>query len=204
MHYKTKGEQIMNNIQTRLFRVFLLAGVVFFACLPAFASPMEELNLTDQQVVSIKTIIRQANNNAMQAASNLQSARALQIKDIMGEIKTIRNDALRNIRGQLDPNQQAVFDQWSVKRQQKNENKKEMLKSLNLTKRQKIQIVKISESSKEAAWRIVGDTSMTHSEIRKQLAQLRANTAQTIRQQLSPEQQVKFNAWQEQHTRDTF
>ncbi|VBB07770.1 Hypothetical protein LUCI_3035 [Lucifera butyrica] len=49
----------------------------------------------------------------------------------MDEIQTIRNKALSEIRGQLDQNQQAVFDQWSAQRQSENERKKEMLKSVD-------------------------------------------------------------------------
>ncbi|VBB08520.1 Hypothetical protein LUCI_3798 [Lucifera butyrica] len=188
----------MKNNKNNILKQFLLIGVVLLICLPVFASPIEELNLTDQQVASIKIIIRQANEKVMQEGSELQSARPRQIRGIMDEIQTIRNKALSEIRGQLDPNQQAVFDQWSAQRQSENERKKEMLKSLDLTRQQKIQIAKISESSEEAAWRIVGDNSITKSELRQQLTQLRANTMRTIRQQLTPEQQVNFDTWQQQ------
>ncbi|WP_165866071.1 hypothetical protein [Lucifera butyrica] len=196
--YKKERKTNMKNNKNNILKQFLLIGVVLLICLPVFASPIEELNLTDQQVASIKIIIRQANEKVMQEGSELQSARPRQIRGIMDEIQTIRNKALSEIRGQLDPNQQAVFDQWSAQRQSENERKKEMLKSLDLTRQQKIQIAKISESSEEAAWRIVGDNSITKSELRQQLTQLRANTMRTIRQQLTPEQQVNFDTWQQQ------
>lgn len=199
INYKKRGEKIMKNNKNSLLILPFLIGIVFLMCLPVFASPVEELQLTDQQVVSIKTIIRQANEKVMQAAEDSMNSRPLKFRRGMNEIQTIRNDTLREIRGLLNPNQQIVFDQWSAQWQRESEDKKEMMKSLNLTKQQRIKIAKISESSEEAAWRIAGNC-LGLSEMNQQLVQVRANTMQMIRQQLKPEQQINFDSWLQENS----
>lgn len=182
----------------------VLLAIALFVCAPVFAGPIEALNLSDQQVQAARNTLRTANVKIARIESEMQgSSNPWKLKDDFKEIRTIRAEALQEIRGSLTPSQQASFDQWTTKLQQKRESRKEMMQSLNLTRQQKIQIAKITEESKSAVWKLLAERTSSPAEIKNQVRQLHQAAAQKIRQQLTADQAAKFDAWKQQNAHNT-
>lgn len=179
-----------------------LAGMVVIAQ----ASPVDGLNLSEQQKTEIQAIFRQTNNQTKQLKANTHIAHTpftrsqaqQQIKELFKQIETKRTDALVEVRNQLNSIQQATFDQLTAKIKEAGENQTEMLKNLELTQQQKMKIARAVEQSREQIWGVLGDSTLSKEQKITQIKNMKQNATNTIREQLTTGQQKEFDAWRQQ------
>jgi len=184
-----------------LTTLFILLGITFLAGMTAFANPADQLTMTAEQKSAVQAVIRQANEQVRQVESENQSANnPRKFRKEGNDIRAIRKKALKEIQEKLTPDQQTSIDQLLTWMQSGKEDRKEPLQSLDLTRQQKIQTARILERAQETAWETAGNSSMDFTEISRQIHQLRKDAMQSIRQQLTAKQQIKFDAWQQNST----
>jgi hypothetical protein len=181
-----------------LIKLFILLGLAIFTCATAFANPIGQLNLTDDQKAAIQGIIRQANDQVRQVKSENNNARnRRKLKKEFEDIRSIRANAMKEIKEKLTPEQQTSIEQLlNGAQQHKKEDRQEFLQSLDLTRQQKIQIAKILVHAQDNAWETAGNSSLDFSEIRIKIRQIYMDAMQNIRQQLTTDQQTKLDDWQ--------
>ncbi|SMC33700.1 Spy/CpxP family protein refolding chaperone [Sporomusa malonica] len=183
-----------------------LAGMVVIAQ----ASPVEGLNVSEQQKTEIQAIFRQANDQMKQLKANTHINRSpfarnqakQQVEELFKQLQTIRTDAMGKVRNQLNPSQQASFDQLTAKIKEAGKNRTELLKSLELTQQQKMKIARAAEQSKEKTWDVLGDSTLSKEQKITQIKKMKQDVTNTIREQLTAEQQTKFDAWRQQQQED--
>lgn len=183
-----------------------LTGIVVIAQ----ASPVAGLNVSDQQKIEIQAIFRQANDQIKQLKANTHINRSpfarsqakQQVEELFKQIQTIRTDAMGKVRNQLNPSQQASFDQLTAKIKEAGKSRTELLKSLELTQQQKMKIAKAAEQSKEKTWDVLGDSTLSKEQKITQIKKMKQDATSTIREQLTAEQQTKFDAWRQQRQED--
>ena len=127
------------------------------------------------------------------------------IKSMREQIQSIRAGALNQVRGQLNPSQQATFEQLVSKAKENQKQRADMLNGLNLEQQQKLQIAKLTENAQEKAWDVWANKALSSEQQEAQLKEIIKNTDIAIRGSLNAEQQAKFDAWpqQNQNTMDT-
>ena len=194
-------------------------GNVVFAESPANttvpASSFGMLNLSEQQKNTIADIFGKANEEVRQAIAKASGGnhgllfRRLkaqqQAKSMREQIQSIRAGALNQVRGQLNPSQQATFEQLVSKAKENQKQRADMLNGLNLEQQQKLQIAKLTENAQEKAWDVWANKALSSEQQEAQLKEIIKNTDVAIRGSLNAEQQAKFDAWQQQNqnTMDT-
>lgn len=187
-----------------LKRLTILLAIAIIAGVTAFASPVQQLDVTPDQKAAVQAIIRQANDQVRRVESANQYATSpRKLQKEFREIRAIRAEALQEIRTRLTADQQTIIEQLLSGTRQNKEDKKQFLQSLDLTRQQKIQIAKILGRAEDHAWQIAGDGSLDFAEIGRQIRQIQKNALQNIHQQLTYDQQVKFDAWQQRNARTT-
>ena len=211
------GKKLFTKLVTAVVGIMMLTGLMTVSCSSnptgmlgiAQASPVKDLNISSQQKAEIEAIFRQANDQIKELKANAHISRSpfagkqrkQQIQDLVEQIQTIRTDALSNVRNQLNPTQQAAFDQFTAKMKDAGENRIEMLKSLELTQQQKREIAKVTEQSKVQTWDVLGDSTFSNEQKATQIKKIKQDSTKTIRAQLTTEQQAKFDAWRQQQHR---
>lgn len=204
---------------TALIGIIMLAGFMIVSSdnnssrilVIAQASPLTDLKMGDQQKIVIEAIFRRANDQIKQLKADTHishnpfagAQRKQQIQELFKQIQTIRTNAMRNIRDQLNPIQQASFDQVTVKIKESRDSRTELLKNLELTQQQQMIIGKAVEQSKVQTWDVLGDSTLSKEQKFTQIKNIKQDSQNIIREQLSTEQQEKFDAGQQQQQKDS-
>ncbi|MDR3562420.1 MAG: hypothetical protein P4N59_13445 [Negativicutes bacterium] len=184
-------------------KLLLLLGMAILTCMSAFANPVSQLNLSVDQKNSIQSVIRQANDQVRQIKSENQADSPRELKKEYENIRAVRTKALKKIQEKLTPEQQTSIEQLLSGTQQNKEDRKEVLQNLDLTRQQKIHIAKIIGPAEDTAWEIAGNSSLDLTEISRQIHQIQKDTLQNIRQQLTEDQQLKWDSWQQKSVQAT-
>ena len=202
--------------------VLMLVGVILislaqwnivFAEMSANTAMLENsfgmLNLSEQQKNTIADIFGKANEEIRQVIAKASGGnhgllfRRLkaqqQAKSMREQIQSIRAGALNQVRGQLNPSQQATFDQLVSKAKENQKQRADMLNGLNLEQQQKSQVAKITENAQEKAWDVWANKALSSEQQEAQLKEIIKNTDIAIRGSLNAEQQAKFDAWPQQN-----
>ncbi|MBP2636413.1 MAG: hypothetical protein H6Q72_2320 [Firmicutes bacterium] len=209
------GKKLMVKVATVFAGIIMLVGIMAAGGdnrLPGTlkivqASPVEDLNITSQQKTEIEAIFRQASGEIKELKKNTRGQikqnpfggkqRNQQIRELREQIQTIRTNALENVRKELTPSQQTTFGQFIANRKGAGENRKELLKNLELTRQQKQEIAKINEKSKVQIWDVFGDSAISIEQKVTQIKKIKQASAKTVREQLTANQQTQFDAWQQ-------
>ena len=202
--------------------VLMLVGVILislsqwniaFAEMSANTAMLENsfgmLNLSEQQKNTIADIFGKANEEIRQVVAKASGGNHgllfkklkahQQVKSMREQIQSIREGALNQVHGQLNPSQQAMFEQFVSKAKENQKQRVDMLNGLNLEQQQKMQIAKIAENAQEKAWDIWANKALSSEQQEAQLKEIIKNTDVAIRGSLNVEQQAKFDAWQQQN-----
>ena len=202
--------------------ILMLGGVVLTGFVPlnavfaeapvsseATANLFERLNLSEQQKTITADIFGKANEEIKQVMAKASDGNhgllfkrlkaQKQAKSMREQIQSIRAGALNQVRGQLNPSQQATFDQLVSKAKDNQKQRADMLKGLNLEQQQKLQIAKLTENAQEKAWDVWANKALSSEQQEAQLKEIIKNTDVAIRGSLNAEQQAKFDAWQQQN-----
>lgn len=202
--------------------VLMLVGVILvslaqwnivFAEMSANTAMLENsfgmLNLSEQQKNTIADIFGKANEEIRQVVAKASGGNHgllfkklkahQQVKSMREQIQSIREGALNQVHGQLNPSQQAMFEQFVRKAKENQKQRVDMLNGLNLEQQQKMQIAKIAENAQEKAWDIWANKALSSEQQEVQLKEIIKNTDVAIRGSLNVEQQAKFDAWQQQN-----
>lgn len=212
-------KKLSTKLVTALTGIMLLTGFMFVGfgnnsskiLAIAQANSVEDLNITDQQKTKIETIFRLANDQIKQLKENAYISRSpfaaqqrkQQLQELFKEIQTIRTAALGRVRNQLTPTQQASFDQFTARIKESGESRTELLKKLELTQQQQRTFAKAVEQSKVQTWDVLGDSTLSNEQKVIQIKKMKQDSQNTIREQLSTEQQVKFDIWRQQQQKNS-
>ena len=202
--------------------VLMLVGVILislaqwnivFAEMSANTAMLENsfgrLNLSEQQKNTIADIFGKANEEIRQVIAKASGGNQgllfkklkaqQQAKSMREQIQSIRAGALNQVHGQLNPSQQATFDQLVSKAKDNQKQRADMLNGLNLEQQQKLQIAKITENAQEKAWDVWANKALSNEQQEAQLKEIIKNADVAIRGSLNAEQQANFDAWQQQN-----
>lgn len=213
------GKKLFTKLVTAVIGLIMLTGIMVVSfdnnwtglLVISQASPVYDLNLNEQQKTNIQGIFRQTSDQIKQLKANTHINRSpfarnqaqKQVRELFKEIETIRSNALEEVRSQLEPIQQATFDQLTSKIKEANKNQIDLLQSLELTQQQKMAIAKVTEQSKEKMWDVLGDGTLSKDQKITQVIKMKQDATNNIREQLTTEQQTKFDAWRKQQQEDS-
>lgn len=211
-----KGKNLFTKLTVALCSMAMLIGGMAAGAVShgiaavAQASAVDDLNMNDQQKAKIEAIFRQANEQIKELKANAHISRSpfaakqrqQQIQELAKEIKTTRTEALQNVRNQLNPTQQAAFDQYTAKMKEPGEKRMKLLKSLDLSQQQRRTIAQATEQSTVHVWDVLGDSTLSNEQKSTKVKKIKQDSVQAIREQLTAEQQAKFDAWRQQQQKN--
>lgn len=212
-----KGKKLFTKLTVTLCGMAMLIGGMAVGTVNqgmvavAQASAIDNLNISDQQKAKIEAIFRQANEKIKELKENAHISRSpfaakqrkQQIQELAKEIQTTRTETLQNVRNQLNSAQQAAFDQYMAKMKEAGENRLELLKGLDLSQQQRRTIAQATEQSTVHVWDVLGDSSLANEQKIMQIKKIKQDSVQAIREQLTAEQQTRFDAWRQQQQKNT-
>lgn len=177
--------------------ILIIAGFTLLTCVAAQASSPELWQISPEQKQNMQVTLQQANEQIHQIkAKNPDPAGAMQLKNQTKEIQAVRLKAIQKIQNSMPYQQQTA---WNKFFEHGKENRKNLLKELDLSQHQRMKLVHIMEIAKSTAWEAAANPSLTLEEIQKQSRQQNQFAAAQIRALLKPGQQSKLDNWKQTH-----
>ena len=163
------------------------------------------LALQPQQQAEMQAVIRKANEQIKQKKENTHISKIplpltkLHAKNkaekLQQDIATIRKEALGEMRTKLAPTQQTAFDSICEKKTKDAAAQAQFLKSLNLGRKQQIELAKLGEENKAQTWEVLGDNTLSEEAAVTKMQELKLSSLDNIKKQLNDEQRNSFEAW---------
>lgn len=206
----------LENLLRALTFLFLLTGFIL-APQSCFASEITEpdespaapfhqsLVLRPEQQAQIQDIIRKANAHVKQEKDETHISKIPlpltkihaknKAEKMQNDIAGIRKQALSDIRAKLDASQQPAFDAFCNKSKTDAAAQSQFLQSLNLGRKQKMELAQSAEATKTQTWEIWGDATLSAQQRAAKLQEVQTNATSNIRKQLDEKQLASFDAW---------
>ena len=163
------------------------------------------LMLQPQQQEKMQAIIRKANEQIQKEKDSTHiSSIPLPLTKIHAknkaeklqkDIAAIRKQALVEMRSTLEPAQQPAFDAVCDKRTKDGAAQAEFLQSLNLGRKQKVELAKIGEATKTQTWQLLGDNTLQPEQAARKMQDVQKTSLDNIRKQLDDKQRASFDQW---------